>query len=59
MGLPPKVQPTFPDINNTANKNLGYTALMAVPPKVQPTFPDINNTGDKKTRLHCTHGCAT
>ena len=44
MGVPPKVQPTFPDINNTANKQLGYTALMGVPPKVQTTFPDINNT---------------
>ena len=85
MGVPPNVQPTFPDINNTANKKLGYTALMGVPPKVQPTFADINNTANKnsvtlhswvchlkyslrlltliiqrtKTRLHCTHGCAT
>ena len=48
MGVPPKVQLTFPDIINTANKKLSYTALMGVPPKVQPTFPDINNTANKK-----------
>ena len=59
MGEPPKVQPTFADINHTANKLLGYTALMGVPSKVQPTFADINNTANKKTRLHCTHGFAT
>ena len=59
MGLPPKVQPTFADINNTGNKKTRYTAVMGVPPKVQPTFADINNTANKKTRLHCTHGFAT
>ena len=47
MGVPPKVQPTFADINQTANKNLGYTTLMGVPPKVQPTFADINQTATK------------
>ena len=47
MGVPPKVQPTFADINYTANKTLGYTALMGVPPKVQPTFADINYTANK------------
>ena len=58
MGVPPKVQPTFADINQTANKNLAYTALMSVPPKVQPTFADSNHTANK-TGLHFTHGCAT
>ena len=48
MGVPPKVQPTFPDINQTANKLLGYTALMGVPPKVQPTFADIIHTDNQK-----------
>ena len=47
MGVPPKVQPTFADSNQTANKKLGYTALMGVPPKVQPTFPGINQTANK------------
>ena len=47
MGVPPKVQPSFADINQTANKNLGYTTLMGVPPKVQPTFADINQTATK------------
>ena len=46
MGVPPKVQPTFAGIIHTANKKLGYTALMDVPPKVQPTF-DINHTANK------------
>ena len=43
MGVPPKVQSMFAGINHTANKKLGYTALMGVPPKVQPTFADINS----------------
>ena len=47
MGVPPKVQPTFADINYTANKTLGYTALMGVPPEVQPTFADSNHTANK------------
>ena len=62
MDVPPKVQPTFADINHIANKTLGYTALMGVPPKVQPTLfflTFIINTGNKLTRLHCTFGCAT
>ena len=57
MGVPPKVQPTFADSKHTANKKLGYTALMGVPPKVQPLFADSNHTANKKTGLHCTHGC--
>ena len=57
MGVPPKVQPTFAGIIHTANKKLGYTALMGVPPKVQPMFVDSNHTANKKTGLHCTHGC--
>ena len=57
MGVPPKVQLTFADIIHTANKKLGYTALMGVPPKVQPTF-DINHTANKKLgSVHCTHVC--
>ena len=41
MGVPPKVQPTFADINHTGNKTLpGYTALVGVPRRVQPTFAD-------------------
>ena len=57
MGVPPKVQPTFADIIHTANKKLGYTALMGVPPKVQPTF-DINHTANRKLgSVHCTHVC--
>ena len=41
MGVPPKVQSTFADINHTGNKALpDYTALVGVPHKVQPTFAD-------------------
>ena len=47
MGVPP-IQPTFADINQTANKLLGYTELMGVPPKVQPTFADSNHTANQK-----------
>ena len=52
---------TFADINHTANKTLGYTALMGVPPKVQPTFVNIyNHTGNKTLGYtYCTFGCAT
>ena len=32
MGVPSKGQPTFAGIIHTANKKLGYTALMGVPP---------------------------
>ena len=46
MGVPPKVQPTFADSNHTANKKLGYTALMGVPPKVQRLLS--NHTANKK-----------
>ena len=46
MGMPPKVQPTFADIIHTANKKLGYTALMGVLPKVQHTFADIIHTAN-------------
>ena len=56
MGVPPKVQPTFDDINQTANKLLGYTALMGVPHKVQPTF-DINHTANKKTGFSTLYSC--
>ena len=48
MGVRPKVQPTFADINQTANKLLGYTALMGAPPKVHPTFADTIHTANKK-----------
>ena len=41
MGVPPKVQSTFADINQTGNKALpGYTALVGMPHRVQPTFAD-------------------
>ena len=56
MGVPPNVQPTFADIIHTANKKLGYTALVGVPPKVQSTFADIIHTANKKlgyTALVC------
>ena len=38
----------FADIIHTANKKLGYTALMGVPPKVQYAFADIIHTANKK-----------
>ena len=41
MGVPPKVQSTFADINHTGNKALpGYSVLVGVSHRVQPTFAD-------------------